>query len=148
MAPIVRGRKPRPVCIVRIIHHLPLVQIARPRKSAAMVGTLKITAQLLVDGEIAFGPGKAALLDAIAAHGSISGAARAMGLSYRRAWLMVDLMNRRFADPLILTVAGGRGGATITPAGMAALAAYRALEGELGEVKSGAGATLVKMLSR
>ncbi|MFN7398316.1 MAG: winged helix-turn-helix domain-containing protein, partial [Sandaracinobacter sp.] len=48
-----------------------------------MAALLKLKAQILVDGEIAFGPGKADLLEAIAAHGSISAAARALGLSYR-----------------------------------------------------------------
>lgn len=108
---------------------------------------LKIKAQLIVDDEIAFGPGKAALLDAIAEEGSISAAARAMGLSYRRAWLMVDAMNRSFAEPLVATTSGGRGGAEVTGAGQAALSAYRTMERELGEVRSGAGARLLEMIA-
>lgn len=76
------------------------------------------------------GPGKAALLDAIAATGSISGAGRALGMSYRRAWLLVDVMNRCWAEPLVETAAGGShgGGARITPLGLEILAAYRKLE--------------------
>jgi molybdate transport system regulatory protein len=89
---------------------------------------LKLKAQILVDGEIALGPGKADLLHAIEAHGSISAAARAMGLSYRRAWLMVDAMNRLFADPLVETVRGGPGGASLSVAGTAVLADFRALQ--------------------
>ncbi len=96
-----------------------------------MPALLKLKAQILVDGEIAFGPGKADLLDAIAAHGSISAAARALGLSYRRAWLMVDAMNRLFADPPVETARGGPGGAKLTPAGRALLADYRALQQSL-----------------
>jgi molybdate transport system regulatory protein len=71
------------------------------------------------------GPGKAAMLEAIAATGSISAAARALGMSYRRAWLLVDTMNRCFAEPLVETTAGA--GARVTEPGTAALADYRAL---------------------
>ena len=79
------------------------------------------------------GPGKAELLEAIAREGSISAAARAMGMSYRRGWLLVDAMNRCFAEPLIETHPGGgqRSGARMTAAGERALAAYRALSEEV-----------------
>jgi len=93
-----------------------------------MAGVLKLKAQLIVDGEIALGPGKADLMEAIAREGSISAAARALGLSYRRAWLMVDAMNRLFAEPPVVTARGGSGGAKLTPAGRALLADYRALQ--------------------
>jgi molybdate transport system regulatory protein len=92
---------------------------------------LKLKAQVMRDGEIALGPGKADLLEAIAAHGSISAAGRAMGLSYRRAWLMVDTMNRCFQAPLVATHIGGRGGARLTDEGLSALAAYRRLQAAL-----------------
>jgi molybdate transport system regulatory protein len=65
------------------------------------------------------------LLAAIAETGSISAAARAMGMSYRRAWMLVDTGNRCFARPLVHTVPGG--GASLTETGEAILAAYRAL---------------------
>ena len=91
---------------------------------------LKVKAQLLATDEIAFGPGKADLLDAIEKTGSISAAAREMGLSYRRAWLMVDTMNRMFRAPLVETGRGGnaRGGATLTPLGRKVRTRYRALQ--------------------
>lgn len=108
---------------------------------------LKIKAQLLVGAEIALGPGKADLLAAIAAHGSISAAARAMGLSYRRAWLMVDAMNRLFAAPLVATHAGRRSGASLTPAGHAVLADYRALAARLDAAAGTHGATLLGQLT-
>ena len=75
------------------------------------------------------GPGKADLLDAITQTGSISAAARAMGMSYRRAWMLVDTMNRCFISPLVEThPGGGQGaGARVTEDGAAALARYRAL---------------------
>lgn len=93
-------------------------------------GTLKLKIQILCGDEIAMGPGKADLLDAIALHGSISAAGRALGMSYRRSWLLVDTMNRCWNDRLVETVAGGGRdrGARVTEAGQAVLAAYRALE--------------------
>jgi molybdate transport system regulatory protein len=75
------------------------------------------------------GPGKADLLEAVAREGSISAAGRALGMSYRRAWLLVDQMNRCFTLPLVETQAGGgrQAGARLTEEGQVALAAYRAL---------------------
>lgn len=106
---------------------------------------LKLKAQLFCGPEIAMGPGKAALLDAIAATGSISAAGRALGMSYRRAWLLVDVMNRCWEDLLVETAAGGShgGGARVTPLGMEILAAYRKLE----EAIETAGANALKPLS-
>jgi molybdate transport system regulatory protein len=60
--------------------------------------------------EIAIGPGKAELLEAIAATGSISESARRLGMSYRRAWLLVDTMNRCFREPVVASATGGTGG--------------------------------------
>ena len=71
------------------------------------------------------GPGKAALLQAIRRTGSISAAGRELGMSYRRAWLLVDTMNRCFAAPLVEAQSGS--GAHVTPAGETALADYLAL---------------------
>jgi hypothetical protein len=62
---------------------------------------LKLKLQLYCGDEIAMGPGKADLLEAIAREGSISAAGRALGMSYRRAWLLVDTMNRCFRAPLV-----------------------------------------------
>lgn len=80
------------------------------------------------DGEIALGPGKADLLEAIDRVGSISGAARELDMSYRRAWLLVETMNRCFRRPLVETTAWRRGGATLTAEGRAVLALYREAE--------------------
>jgi molybdate transport system regulatory protein len=71
------------------------------------------------------GPGKAALLQAIAETGSISAAGRALGMSYRRAWLLVDTMNRCFDTPLVESASGS--GARVTKAGEVVLADYLAL---------------------
>lgn len=75
------------------------------------------------------GPGKADLLDAITRTGSISAAAREMGMSYRRAWDLVDTMNRCFVQPLVVTATGGShgGGAQVTEFGSEVLHRYREL---------------------
>ena len=86
--------------------------------------------RILIGSATALGPGKVDLLQAIADTGSISAAARAMGMSYRRAWLLVDTMNRCFRDDLVVTVTGGRGGggARVTPFGHDVLSRYREME--------------------
>ena len=86
--------------------------------------------RVLLGEATAIGPGKADLLDAVARTGSISAAARAMGMSYRRAWLLIDTMNRCFRAPLVETNAGGKGGggARVTELGHDVLARYRAME--------------------
>lgn len=93
-------------------------------------GPLKLKAQLLCGDEGAMGPGKADLLEAIEREGSISAAGRALGMSYRRAWLLVDSMNRCWRDPLVETLSGGgrERGARVTASGREVLARYRALE--------------------
>ena len=80
---------------------------------------LKLKLQLYCGDEIAMGPGKADLLEAIAREGSISAAGRALGMSYRRAWMLVDTMNRCFRAPLVETHPGGgkNAGAQLTPEG-------------------------------
>lgn len=83
------------------------------------------------------GPGKADLLAMIAETGSIAAAGRRMGMSYKRAWSLVDVMNSMFEAPLVASSRGGasHGGATLTETGETVLALYRRLE-----VKSQAGA--------
>lgn len=78
----------------------------------------------------AIGPGKADLLEAIGRTGSISAAGRAMRMSYRRAWVLVDQMNAAFVRPLVASKAGGShgGGAELTRLGRDVLRRYRAME--------------------
>lgn len=77
--------------------------------------------------DIAVGPGKIDLLEAIAKTGSITAAARKLRMSYRRAWLLVDTMNRCFKDPVVAAAVGGKrgGGAQLTAAGKRAVRHYR-----------------------
>jgi molybdate transport system regulatory protein len=86
--------------------------------------------RILLGEAIAVGPGKADLLAAIATEGSISAAARTMGMSYRRAWLLVDELNRVFVGPVVVSETGGRrgGGAVLTALGQDILRRYRAME--------------------
>lgn len=89
---------------------------------------LKIT--LILASGARIGPGKAALLESVRDTGSISAAARAMGMDYKRAWLLVDSLNRAFATPVVERTAGGPrgGGATLTAFGEDLLARYRRLQ--------------------
>jgi molybdate transport system regulatory protein len=78
----------------------------------------------------ALGPGKIRLLELIAETGSISAAGRAMTMSYRRAWLLIDELNRMFDEPLVASRLGGAsgGGASLTPRGADVVRRYRAIE--------------------
>jgi len=82
--------------------------------------------RILFDGAM-IGPGKAALLDGIAATGSIAAAGRQMQMSYKRAWMLVEEMNAAFAQPLVTSARGGQGGggARLTPFGAEVLRLYR-----------------------
>jgi molybdenum ABC transporter molybdate-binding protein len=84
-------------------------------------------------GEAVLGPGRLELLEAIDSCRSISAAARKLGMSYRRAWLLVDGINRAAGEELVRRQTGGRegGGAVLTAHGQAAIAAYRALQARL-----------------
>lgn len=95
-----------------------------------MKPTVQFRLRVYRDSTIAIGPGKVALLEAIAATGSISAAAREFGMSYRRAWVLVDEMNRALTSPAVNTATGGAhgGGATLTDVGHAVVARYRAIE--------------------
>jgi molybdate transport system regulatory protein len=110
-----------------------------PRKStrraaAAVDGDLRQAALTIrIDfGSCGYlGPGKIALMELISKHGSISAAGREMGMSYRRAWLLVDEINKIFREPLVETQMGGSGGggARLSKLGLDVVGRYRAIEG-------------------
>jgi molybdate transport system regulatory protein len=79
---------------------------------------------------VRIGPGKIALLEAIAREGSISAAGRALRMSYRRAWELVEDLNRGLGAPVVSTSAGGSGGggASLTSVGLAVVEHYRAIQ--------------------
>lgn len=91
---------------------------------------LQFRLRIYRDDDIAVGPGKVALLEAIAQTGSISAAARQLGMSYRRAWVLVDQLNQALVSPAVSTATGGAhgGGATLTPVGRELVTRYRAIE--------------------
>jgi molybdate transport system regulatory protein len=97
-------------------------------KSASPVPALSIRIDLDPEGRI--GPGKIQLLEHIQATGSISGAGRAMDMSYKRAWDLVDELNRICGQAAVQRQTGGRngGGALLTPFGTSLVARYRAIE--------------------
>lgn len=90
----------------------------------------RLTFRLILGNDVALGPGKVHLLEAIRETGSISAAGRSMDMSYKRAWHLVDTMNRCFASPLVTTSKGGArgGGATLTPLAEEVIILYHHLE--------------------
>jgi len=89
-----------------------------------------ITLRAVLGPETMLGGGKAALLQGIAETGSIAAAARAMGMSYKRAWYLMDTLNGYFHAPLVTSSKGGRGGggAALTDMGRTVLELFRRLE--------------------
>ena len=104
--------------------------------------------RILKGADIAVGPGKIDLLEAIDATGSITAAAKALGMSYRRAWLLVDTMNRCFASSVVVAETGGsRGGGTrVTPLGAEVLRRYRRIEAGAAKAAASDVAALERLL--
>ena len=105
-----------------------------------------LTLRVLARDFPAIGPGKAALIASIARTGSISAAAREMGMSYRRAWQLVEALNNSFDQPVVLTAVGGKrgGGAVVTEFGKSLVRDYHRME----EKASAAIADDLKRISR
>ncbi|MGE0726303.1 MAG: winged helix-turn-helix domain-containing protein [Alphaproteobacteria bacterium] len=99
----------------------------RPGRGA---GEPRLTLRVDFGAHGALGPGKIRLLELIGEQGSISAAGRAMGMSYRRAWLLVESLNQAFRAPVVASRHGGSGGggAALTPAGRELVRRYRRLE--------------------
>jgi molybdate transport system regulatory protein len=97
---------------------------ARPRPE------VRFRLRMSVGERIAIGPGKIALLEAIRDHHSITAAAKALGMSYRRAWVMLDEVNGALKRPAVDTATGGRhgGGSALTPVGEEIIERYRRVE--------------------
>jgi molybdate transport system regulatory protein len=93
----------------------------------------RLRLRILFGPKAMLGPGKADLLEQIAATGSITAAGAAMGMSYKRAWGLVETLNGIFREPVVITARGGAkgGGAALTPTGEAVLRHYRAIEARL-----------------
>ena len=96
-----------------------------------MAGT-RLSIRIDLENGRRIGPGKIALLEAIRSTGSISAAARALDMSYRRAWLLVEEVNDALREPAVTAETGGRrgGGAAVTPAGERLVGLYRTIESQ------------------
>lgn len=124
--------------------------MARARDVGAPGKVPKPQIRILFRKAIAMGPGKAELLQAIARSGSISAAARDMGMSYRRAWLLVDTMNQSFRQPLVVTETGGQrgGGASVTEFGLDVLRRYLEMEAKAGKAVEREMDDFVKLMAK
>lgn len=93
---------------------------------------VKLSIRVVFDPSGAIGPGKVRLLELVEETGSIAAAGRAMRMSYRRAWILVDAVNQLFESPVVTTSVGGKagGGAALTPLGREVVRHYRAIEAE------------------
>lgn len=98
-----------------------------------MTGHPSLQLRITLNPETLLGPGKADLLQAIQETGSIAAAGRRMGMSYKRAWYLIDTMNAYFREPVVISAKGGnaRGGAQLTATGRAVLKAYRRVEAKV-----------------
>src|SRR5882762_3306634 len=90
----------------------------------------RLTLRIDFDTADAVGPGKIRLLELVRDTGSISAAGRAMDMSYRRAWLLIDTLNNAFREPVVTTKLGGKagGGAALTAFGEELIRNYRDME--------------------
>jgi molybdate transport system regulatory protein len=113
----------------------------RITKAGALPRILKGRIWIEIGGKPALNDAAADLLEQIDAWGSLSEAARRLGFSYRRAWLLLDMLNRKWAQPLVQTATGGRhgGGAKITELGRHVLGTYRDLQIQLEHLLNSAG---------
>lgn len=94
-----------------------------------MTDPITLRLRILFGDRLVFGPGKGELLARIEETGSIAAAGRAMGMSYKRAWALVEEMNAAFRAPLVASARGGAGGggAHLTSEGQEVMTAYRAM---------------------
>jgi molybdate transport system regulatory protein len=92
----------------------------------------EVSVRLRLADDARIGPGKIALLEGVGRSGSIAAAGRDMNMSYRRAWLLIDSLNRMFDEPVVFASPGGAngGGAELSALGRSLVAAYRAMEAE------------------
>ena len=105
-------------------------ETAGPEEPPAAWEGLRLSIRLDLPAGGRVGPGKVALLEAIGREGSISGGGRALRMSYRRAWALVEELNAALGTALVVATTGGAGGggARLTPAGAALVAGYREIE--------------------
>lgn len=110
----------------KTIFHSVMAARTKAKESARITPRFRVVHR----GQVALGPGKVELLEHVHRTGSIVDAAKAMDMSYMRAWSLIRVMNQAFREPVITTERGGKqgGGATVTETGLAAIESYRAIE--------------------
>lgn len=110
----------------------------------------RLTIRIDLDEKAAFGPGKAQLLELLGQEGSIRGAAAAMDMSYRRAWLLIRDIEAKMGAPVIEAVTGGAhgGGAKLTRFGRTLVSRYRKIEARAGKAAASELRALVRMSQR
>ncbi|HTJ97371.1 MAG TPA: LysR family transcriptional regulator [Rhodocyclaceae bacterium] len=118
------------------------------KKTAPTAGRSGPRLRVLFSEITAMGPGRAELMERIATTGSISAAAREMGMSYRRAWLLVEATNAAFVEPLVAASTGGSGGggAQLTEFGLGVLERYREMEKKAAEALASDFAVFKKLM--
>lgn len=109
---------------------LPPKRSGRKHRGAVAVPVVRFRMRVTVGEAIAIGPGKVALLEAVGRTGSITAAALSLGMSYRRAWLLLDEVNRSLQQPAVDSAKGGQrgGGSALTETGQQLIALYRRIE--------------------
>jgi molybdate transport system regulatory protein len=127
--------------------------VKRRRAPPSDMGQAKIRPRLriLVGSQIALGPGKVALLEALSETGSITAAAKRLNMSYMRAWTLIRTMNGCFKKPLVSATHGGPrggGGASLTPAGRKVLALYQRMDSRCLRAVDPAWKQIQKLLDR
>jgi molybdate transport system regulatory protein len=110
---------------------MPIKDILKPERKFHLTGMLRVETE---DGRF-FGPGRLQLLENIMSTGSISQAAKQMGMSYKKAWDMVNSINQQTQKPIVMTHAGGEkgGGTIVTDEGKQLIAAFKNLYEEFQE---------------
>ncbi|WP_244196128.1 winged helix-turn-helix domain-containing protein [Paraburkholderia susongensis] len=117
-------------------------------KSATPRPEVRFRMRIRHGDSVALGPGKVDLLEAVREYGSISAAARSLDMSYRRAWLLIDELNRSLKSPATHSEQGGQsgGGCTLTPVGETIIRLYREVEEEARRSCSKQIAELMKLI--
>ncbi len=123
---------------------------ARARRAHSTEIQVGARLRIVLGEDIAIGPGKADILEGVRETGSIAAAGRRLGMSYKRAWLLVESMNRCFKKPLVEAIKGGRagGGAHLTAMGEEVLRRYRAMQTSAAAAIAGEVKALLRNLAR
>ena len=122
-----------------------------PEKPGAQPApTARFRLRVTAGDEIAIGPGKISLLEAIGETGSLTAGARQIGMSYRRAWLLLDLLNRSLERPAVTSSKGGEhgGGSELTEVGRKLIELYRGIEATAGRACADAIKQMIGLLAR